>query len=98
MFLNTWQREFETTLKVVKAYPPTNLDLRPHERSRSARELAWTFVFVESAIDCVVKREVVLPKIPLPPATLQGIVGTYESTHNEMVRKVKDLPEEEFDR
>lgn len=40
-FLNTWEREFQTTLKVLKAYPPAKLDLKPHERSRSARELAW---------------------------------------------------------
>lgn len=31
-FLNTWEREFQTTLKVLKAYPPDKLDLKPHER------------------------------------------------------------------
>lgn len=38
MFIQTWEREFQTTLKVLKAYPATKLDLKPHERSRSARE------------------------------------------------------------
>jgi uncharacterized damage-inducible protein DinB len=97
-FLQTWEREFQTTLRVLKAYPMTKVDLRPHEGSRSARELAWTFVVVESAIDGVVKEQIEFRKIARPPATLQEIVGTYEKTHNEMVRKVKDLPEEEFDK
>src|SRR5439155_16906236 len=34
-----------TTLKLLKAYPAAKVDLKPHERSRSAKELAWTFVF-----------------------------------------------------
>src|SRR5438309_11021457 len=44
-FLDTWGRECLTTLKVLKAYPPAKADLKPHERCRSAKELAWTFVF-----------------------------------------------------
>jgi hypothetical protein len=48
---------------VLKAYPCTELDLRPHERSRSAGELAWTFTVVEAAIDGVVKGEMGFRKI-----------------------------------
>lgn len=93
-----WEREFQTTLRVLKAYPPTKLDLKPHERSRSARELAWTFVVVEKAIDGIVKGQIEFRKVPRPPATLQEIVSTYEKTHNEMTWKVKDLSEEDFDK
>ncbi|HYT82942.1 MAG TPA: hypothetical protein VEK86_05800, partial [Gemmatimonadales bacterium] len=44
-FLTTWEREAGTTLRVLKAYPGTKVDLKPHEKARSAKELAWTFVF-----------------------------------------------------
>ena len=44
-FLDAWGREYPTTLKVLKAYPAAKADLKPHERCRSAKELAWTFVF-----------------------------------------------------
>ena len=40
MFLQTWEREFPTTLKVLKAFPPGKGDFKPHERSLSARQLA----------------------------------------------------------
>src|SRR2546429_5820278 len=44
-FLDAWGRECPTTLKLLKAYPAAKADLKPHERCRSAKELAWTFVF-----------------------------------------------------
>jgi hypothetical protein len=30
MFLKTWEREFQITLKVLKAYPANKLDFKPH--------------------------------------------------------------------
>jgi len=39
MFLQTWEREFKTTLKVLKAFPADKLDFKPHERSMSAEDL-----------------------------------------------------------
>jgi len=100
MFLQTWEREFQTTLKVLKAYPPDKLDLRPHERSRSARELAWQFVVEESIINGIITGQIKInfQNAPKPPATLPEILSAYEKTHNEMVGKVKALPEAEFNK
>lgn len=95
-FLSTWEREFQTTLKVLRAYPTDHLDLKPHPRSRSARELAWTFVVEEKVINNVINGRVDFQNIPQPPATLREILSAYENTHKEMVTKVKMLPEEHF--
>ena len=97
-FLNTWEREFQTTLKVLRAYPPDKLDLKPHERSRSARELAWTFVVEEHVIHGVIKGQIDFQNIPKPPATLREILTAYENAHKEMVSKVKALPEGDFNK
>jgi uncharacterized damage-inducible protein DinB len=43
-FLNAYDREHATTMKVLRAYPEDQLDLKPHPRSNSARDLAWVFV------------------------------------------------------
>jgi uncharacterized damage-inducible protein DinB len=43
-FLATYDREHETTMRVLRAYPEDQLDLKPHPKSNSARVLAWTFV------------------------------------------------------
>lgn len=42
--LNFRTLEFATTMRVLKAYPEDKLDMRPAEKSRSARELISTLV------------------------------------------------------
>lgn len=98
MFIQTWEREFQTTLKLLKAYPSNKLDLKPHERSRSAKELAWTFFGEEGLIDDVVKGEVKFQPGPEPPATLEEILKAYEKKHKEHVNKVTGLSEGEFNK
>jgi hypothetical protein len=41
MFLNAWDREAESTLKLMRALPPTQYDFRPDPSGRSLGELAW---------------------------------------------------------
>jgi len=96
MYLQGWEREFQTTLKVLKAYPANQLDFKPHERSRSARELAWVFVQGEQFVDAVIKGQIGPPSDAQPPATLQEILTTFEQTHKEMVAKVKKLSEKDY--
>ncbi len=98
MFIQTWEREFQTTIKLLKAYPLNKLDLKPHERSRSAKELAWTFFGEEGIIDDVVKGEVKFQPGPEPPATLEEILKAYEKKHKEHVNKVTGLSEGEFNK
>ncbi|MBS1918875.1 MAG: hypothetical protein JST17_01340 [Bacteroidetes bacterium] len=43
--LNIFQKEFATTLKVMKAYPKDKIDFSPHERSQKAKRLMSTFIF-----------------------------------------------------
>ena len=42
-FLNAYEREHETTMKVLRAFPPEKSELQPHPKSKPARELAWIF-------------------------------------------------------
>ena len=43
-FLDAYEREHETTMRVLRSYPADKLDLRPHPKCKTARELAWVFV------------------------------------------------------
>lgn len=97
MFMNTWEREFQTTLKVLKAYPVDKLDLQPSEKSKSAKDLAWTFVAEEGImIDGVCKGKVDFSKMPPPPATFQEVVAAYEDSHKGNVDKVKALTDADW--
>lgn len=40
LFVRFWQDEAPRFRRVLEALPEDQLDFRPHERSRSARELA----------------------------------------------------------
>ena len=43
-FLDAYEREHAITMRVLRAYPPDKVELRPHPKSKTARELAWIFV------------------------------------------------------
>ena len=98
-FLKIWEREFRTTVRVLKAFPGEQLDVKPHERSRSIRDLAWQCVIDERVIGMILDgpndlRNV--PASPPQPETMNDIVAAYESTHSEAVSKMSGISEEEF--
>jgi uncharacterized damage-inducible protein DinB len=97
VFLQTWDQEFQTTVKVLKAYPADKLDYKPHPKSRSARELAWNFVIEEHIVDATLKGNIDFTA-PMPPApkTMAEIISAYEKTHRDMVQKVKATSEEDL--
>ena len=43
-FLANYDREHEVTMRVLRAFPEDQLELKPSEKSNSARDLAWIFV------------------------------------------------------
>jgi uncharacterized damage-inducible protein DinB len=97
MFINTWEREFQTTLKILKAYPTDKINLKPSEKSKSAKDLAWTFVAEEGVIiDGVCKGKIDFASMPPAPATFQEVISMYENSHKSNVNKVKALTEAEL--
>ncbi|MFL5579381.1 MAG: DinB family protein [Gemmatimonadaceae bacterium] len=73
-FLETFRRECATTKKVLRAFPAERADLKPHERSNSAQQLAFTFV-----IECAMAMKVLRGE-PLGPAGFPTPPGTWEET------------------
>jgi uncharacterized damage-inducible protein DinB len=99
--LHMWQKEFQTTCRVFKAFPTDQLDVKPHERSRTVRDLAWQCVSDERVIGKVVEGKNDLhnvPKGPPLPETMAEILVEYERVHRDSYAKVSRLTEEEFDR
>jgi len=93
-FLRTWENEVATTLKVLRAYPPAKGELKPHGKSRSARDLAWTFVFegTAGASGAAGKLEFP-PKLPAPPTQWDALVSECERafrTMGDTVRSASD--------
>lgn len=94
-FQEAWDNESARTLRVLQAYPAEKMDLKPHPMCRSAKELAWTFVFEGVGGSQAVQGELKFPppNMPRMPDTWHGIVGEVERALKLMgaeVRKVGD--------
>lgn len=99
MFLQSFQRECDTTLKLLKAYPPNKGDLKPAEKSRSAKELAWTFVLEQGLAAGALKGNVDFTQpMPKPPATFQDVIAAFEQSRRETVANVTNASGEELNR
>ncbi len=100
-FLDTYDREHQTTMKVLRAYPMEELELRPHPTSRTARELAWTFVLERGLGEMVFNDE--FPekstgRIPEPPADWLRLLAALEESTDRFRQLVASTPPEELDR
>ncbi len=97
-FIQAWEREFQTTLKVLKAYPDGRDNLQPHGKCPSARELAWKMAGEESLfVNGVVKGQIDFTTGMKPaPSKVCDVIEAYEKSHRENVQKLRDLPEDQF--
>lgn len=101
IFVHIWDRESQTTLRIFRAFPAGRLGVKPHERSRSIRDLAWQCVIDERIIGKIVDgandlRNV--PPSPPPPDAMEEIIAAYEAAHAESLEKVERLSDAEFSR
>jgi uncharacterized damage-inducible protein DinB len=90
--LGAWEKEVPTTLKVLRAYPAGKADLKPHEKARSAKELAWTFVFEGYGGAQGVDAELKFPPKNMPPSmpsTWDGVVAECERAFRGLADKVR---------
>jgi hypothetical protein len=99
IFLKAWEREYETNLAVLGAIPTDILDLKPTERSRSPKEIAWTIVAEErELIGGGVAGIVNLKPGPKAPSTLPEIISSYKRIHEETLERVKASSDADFEK
>ena len=99
-FLATFDREHETTMRVLRAYPEEKLDLQPHPKSKSARALAWLFV-----LECYLGQRVWRDEFahgltpgnpPKAPERWPDVLSAIETAHADFRRMVADATDEEL--
>jgi uncharacterized damage-inducible protein DinB len=95
-FLDAYQREHEITMRVLRAYPTDQLDLRPHPKCKTAREVAWVFVLERGLGTRVWNDE--LEKLmasgapPEPPESWDALLAALESAHAEFGEVIRATP------
>ncbi|MGH8103759.1 MAG: DinB family protein [bacterium] len=93
-FISNWEREHQTTLRVLKNYPGDQGAWKPHEKSRTASELAWCVAGEEQVfVDGALKGQLDFGQFPEMPKTWNDILSAYDKSHNECVAKIKAASE-----
>lgn len=97
MYLAGFEREYQTTLKLLKAYPAGASELKPSERSKNARELVFILAMGQAVAGVVATQNelVTPPDFKTPPAWAE-VVGAFEHMHADSLAKLKKLTDAEF--
>lgn len=99
-YLNVYEREHATTANVLRSYPDDKLDLRPHAKCKTARELAWLMVagqkMIEKALSTGFDWSAPPPAPVTPPATMEAIVDALDQEHERVVGVLRDLSDEDL--
>ncbi len=97
-FLGQLEKELPTTMRVLRAYPAAQADLKPHAKCKSARELAWMFVTEQKASEQALDGGIEFGKMPKAPATLPEVVAVYEQSSKAFVDRIRKTPEAELNK
>ncbi|MGQ0766559.1 MAG: DinB family protein [Gemmatimonadota bacterium] len=100
VFLDAYEREHATTMKVLRAYPTDKLDLTPHEKCKTARDLAWVFVLERGLGHMVFNNAFAsgMPPLEMPkaPESWDTILAEVEKSHNQFGDLVRNTAEEKL--
>ena len=99
-FLEVYEREHETTMRVLRAFPPEQAEMRPHAMCKSARELAWTFV-IERGLGTLVFDDVFASggpsgETPKAPDSWDAVLTALEQAHVQFRDLVRATPEQKL--
>ncbi len=98
MFLAAFDREYQTTLRVLKAYPPEKSELKPTEKMKNARELAWMLVLNQMVVVPTMNADLKPGAFPAAPAKWADVIAGLEREHKASMGKLEALTEEQLGR
>ncbi|MCM3881010.1 MAG: DinB family protein [Vicinamibacterales bacterium] len=93
-YAGVYARERATTLKVLKAFPADKSSFKPHDRSSSALQLAWTFV-IENNIAMGALHGPLDLSAGFPPVqgTYSDILHAYEASGRDLLAALEKTPD-----
>lgn len=96
-FLERRRVEAPVFLRVLGALPADRLDYKPHERSPSAEQLAWTLTAeLKACLDVVTQFRTEWRPVPAPP--LAEMIALYEQWSKELEDRVSKMDDEAWNR
>jgi hypothetical protein len=96
-FIDTFDRETATTLRVLSGYPPAEAELKPAPVCKSARELVWTFS-LELALGMMALQDKLDMSGGMPPAPagFDDVLSAFEKSRNAMLEMMRSGSADQF--
>ena len=95
-YLECWEQEHPTFVKVFRAVPPDKLDYRPHPRSRSAADLVWLQVLEKRCWFELLDSGRITWTLAPPPPGLEEMITAYQQAHKELALRLKRLDDKSW--
>jgi uncharacterized damage-inducible protein DinB len=99
-YMSLRHREFETTLRVLQAYPEDQINLKPAEKSRTALELATVLAAEERVIGLLIETGATNPQRSNVriPSTMAEAVSTWQEAVTKNQAVLSTLSHEDLSR
>lgn len=95
-YLATFEREYQSTLRLVRNYPASKLDIQPVDTLPNARNLIWMLVISQGVVQALLAPELSPAEPPAAPNTLAELIGAFEQAHKETMAKVGRMSDADF--
>jgi uncharacterized damage-inducible protein DinB len=95
--LASFRQETATTLRVLRAFPDAESEMRPHPRAKNARELAWVFSLDMMLASMAIKGELeITGEMPPAPETLGATIDSFDQASTEFLQLLADSSDEQL--
>lgn len=98
-YLDTFEKEHGTTMRVLRAYPRDKIELRPHSKCKTARELAWVFVSEQALTEKALTTgfDWSQPPASAPaPQSWDAILGAIEQGHQRLANVIRGMRDDQL--
>jgi uncharacterized damage-inducible protein DinB len=95
-YLASFEREYQTTLKLARAYPADQLELKAGKIGNSARDVLWMLVISQMVVEVMQGPELQPMSPPPAPQTLEELIAALENAHRAVMPKLEAMTEDHF--
>lgn len=95
-FLSHFEREHQTTMKVIEAFGEGNLQYTPSDKLRTAREILTIFPATEASLHFFAKGETPKEWKPFEGQTVKEILEGYHSAHRQAVEAIESVSDQDL--